>query len=218
MFATTPTLYYIHDPMCSWCWGFTPVWKAVQQKLQERYPETVKIQYILGGLAPDTDKIMPESMQVNIRDNWRKIQQEIPGIQFNYDFWTSCKPRRSTYPSCRSVIACGMQQQDLKDKMVVAIQQAYYLDAKNPSEEEVLIELAVDIGLDPEIFSDDLNSDTCNRLLEDDFLIRRKLGVHSFPSLVLVQRSEITNIPVDYNDSETILSTITHKLNLSGQG
>jgi len=52
-------LYYIHDPMCSWCWAFRPVWGEVQRRL----PETVSVTYLLGGLAPDSDAPMPESTQ-----------------------------------------------------------------------------------------------------------------------------------------------------------
>ena len=111
------TLYYIHDPMCSWCWGFRPVWDQVQDELQD----TVHIQYVLGGLAPDTDQPMPAKMQVSIRSNWQRIQREIPGTEFNYDFWTICQPRRSTYPSCRAVIASKMQQPLLEKELILAI-------------------------------------------------------------------------------------------------
>ncbi|MFT6977114.1 MAG: putative protein-disulfide isomerase, partial [Shewanella psychromarinicola] len=23
------TLYYVHDPMCSWCWGYRPTWDTL---------------------------------------------------------------------------------------------------------------------------------------------------------------------------------------------
>ncbi|MCW8956777.1 MAG: DsbA family protein, partial [Gammaproteobacteria bacterium] len=77
--SSNPTLYYIHDPMCSWCWGFRPVWQQVQAKL----PSQIKVQYVLGGLAPDSDNTMPQDMQINIATTWQTIQREIPGTQFN---------------------------------------------------------------------------------------------------------------------------------------
>jgi len=42
-------LYYFHDPMCSWCWAFRPLWNEIVTGL----PENVFAQRILGGLAPD---------------------------------------------------------------------------------------------------------------------------------------------------------------------
>jgi putative protein-disulfide isomerase len=209
--------------MCSWCWGFAPVWKQVRDQLQRRDPsqERLKIQYVLGGLAADTDKTMPENMQLSIRDNWRKIQQEIPSRVFNFDFWTQCQPRRSTYPACRAVVACGMQRPELMEEMIEKIQQAYYRQAKNPSDDSVLIELAKDMELDSEIFSKDLNSKGCQQLFEKDLLLSRRLGVSSFPSLILcrhniksdaLNRDTVTAIPIDYKNSKNILRNIEQVL------
>ncbi len=89
------------------------------------------VQYILGGLAPDTQDPMPQEMQT-----WLKIQQTIPGAGFNLDFWTTCQPRRSTYPACRAVIATRHQQPALEAAMILAVQEAYYLNASNPSDME----------------------------------------------------------------------------------
>lgn len=211
MKESSAVLYYMHDPMCSWCWGFRPVWDQVQDALQDK----VQIQYVLGGLAPDTDQPMSESMQINIRDNWKKIQQEIPGTEFNYDFWSVCQPRRSTYPSCRAVIACKMQQPELEKEMILAIQQAYYLQARNPSDEDVLIQLAVEIGLSANYFINDLRSGKCQSELESELLLTRKLYVSSFPALVLSQGIVDTAIPIDYNNSDNIIKQLFQTLNTS---
>lgn len=208
MTDSLPILYYLHDPMCSWCWGFRQTWSQVQEALSEK----VDVQYVLAGLAADTDKPMSEGMQLSIRDTWRKIQQEIPGTEFNYDFWSVCQPRRSTYPACRAVVACGMQQPKLKNMMLLAIQQAYYLNARNPSDEDVLIKIAEEIGLDRESFERDLKSDECRKKFEDDLHISRDLYVHSFPSLVLSQGKAIENIHIDYTSSKNILDQIVKKL------
>ena len=169
--------------MCSWCWGFRPVWTQVQLALADK----VDIQYILGGLAPDTDQPMPESMQQTISETWKRIQAEIPGTEFNFDFWSRCSPRRSTYPACRAIIASRMQRPELEGEMLKAIQHAYYLQAKNPSELSVLVSLAEQLGLDTQQFSDDMQSEVCQDVLLKEIELCRDIGVHSFPSLVLKQ-------------------------------
>ena len=208
MKQTLATLYYIHDPMCSWCWGFRPVWNQVQDELQDK----VHIQYVLGGLAADSDQPMPGNMQISIRSNWQRIQREVSGIEFNYDFWTFCQPRRSTYPACRAVIACKMQQPQLEKDMILAIQQAYYLDAKNPSDDDVLFQLADDIGLNSDIFVRDYKSNTCRNALEKELLLARKLYVSSFPALVLSQDAADTAIHIDYNNSNNIIKQLFQKI------
>ncbi len=57
------TLFYIHDPMCSWCWGFSHTWNKVKNSL----PSEINVQYILGGLAPDSSEVMPNEMHKKSR-------------------------------------------------------------------------------------------------------------------------------------------------------
>ena len=199
-----PILYYVHDPMCSWCWGFRTVWLDLQEKLKGK----VIIKYVLGGLAPDSDVSMPTDMQAMIRNTWKNIQREIPGTQFNYDFWAVCSPRRSTYPACRAIVACRMQQPEKDNEMLLAIQQAYYLQAKNPSDVDVLTQVAESIGLNPEKFSDDLISEACQSFLQDELQLASDISVSSFPSLVYSYRGVEKSIHISYNDSEYILQQV----------
>lgn len=208
MSSEMSTLYYVHDPMCSWCWGFRSVWQQVQEAIKDK----VSIRYVLGGLAPDNNQPMPESMRASIMETWRTIEKEIPGTEFNYDFWTACKPRRSTYPSCRAVIAAGLQGLHHEKSMLLAIQQAYYLQAKNPSDDDVLLQLAEDIGLDCDRFRHDYMSETCRNKLESELLLTRDLYVSSFPALVLSHDDTYTPIHIDYKGSNSILQQILQKL------
>ena len=50
MSVSSATLYYIHDPMCSWCWAYRPT----LMQLRENLPDDIRWQNVLGGLAPDT--------------------------------------------------------------------------------------------------------------------------------------------------------------------
>jgi len=197
-------LYYIHDPMCSWCWGFRPVWQQLQQALAGR----IEIRYLLGGLARDTDLPMPQAMQETIRETWKRIQREIPGTEFNFDFWTSCHPRRSTYPACRAIIACRMQRPDLEREMLLLIQQAYYLQAQNPSDLEVLIGLSDKLGLDTQQFANDIESELCRNTLLKEIEFCRNINIRNFPSLVLKQGKSYTSLDIDYNNYKKILNKI----------
>ena len=200
----TQILYYIHDPMCSWCWGFRPVLEQVKQAL----PGSIEVRYVLGGLAPDTDLPMPQAMQNTIRETWERIQHEVPGTEFNYDFWTKCSPRRSTYPACRAIIACRIQQPALESDMLLLIQQAYYLQAKNPSDLNVLVGLAEQLGLDTRQFVDDIQSEVCQKILLEEIEFCREINITSFPSLVLNQGKSYTSLDIDYNSSTFILNQI----------
>ena len=197
-------LYYVHDPMCSWCWGFSPTWSKIRSQL----PENVEVKYLLGGLAPDSQEPMPEDMQMAISGYWKKIQQHIPGTEFNFDFWQECEPRRSTYPSCRAVIAARKQKPELEREMIESIQKAYYLNAKNPSIDETLINIAGSLGLDEEKFAADLNSDETQQQLQKEINFGRQIGAQGFPSMILEKDGRYEYVPLDYNDPSAALKLI----------
>lgn len=201
------TLYYIHDPMCSWCWGFSPVWKQVREQL----PNDIQVNYLVGGLAPDSQEPMPEKMRIFLQQTWGNIQTKIPGTQFNFEFWEKNTPRRSTYPACRAALIARQSGKEID--MVEAIQHAYYLDAKNPSDDETLINLANAIGLDKEAFKSALNTQTTNQLLQQDIRAGQQLGAQGFPSLIVQRREKTSHIPLNYNNASTILSDIHQSLN-----
>ena len=195
--------------MCSWCWGFRPVW----QQLEERLRGTVNIVYVVGGLASDSDQPMLIGMQQNLEATWQRIQQQIPGTEFNYDFWlhaSKTKPRRSTYPSCRAVLAAKIQNPTLEHAMILGIQQAYYLNAKNPSNIDALTDVATSIGLQPEQFRHDMASQTVEMQLQEQLQLARRLSAQGFPSLVLSEGDRLHAISLDYNNSHTMQQAIVN--------
>ncbi|MFQ5344783.1 MAG: DsbA family protein [Mariprofundus sp.] len=212
MKASRPVLYYIHDPMCSWCWAFRPVWSELQIQLQAQLPNRLEIIYLLGGLAPDCDMPMPAETRTMIRRHWQTITQRVPGTVFNDAFWSECEPRRSTWPACRAVIAAAMQLPDDHDTMILAIQQAYYLQARNPSDDGVLIDLAVELGLDADRFRADLHAPETQTALDAQMQQVQQLGVQGFPSLVLKDGCGIRHIRIDYNDTDNMLQQLADLL------
>lgn len=197
-------LYYIHDPMCSWCWGFAPVLTQLLSAL----PEGIEVRRVLGGLAVDSDVPMPVEMQSMLQETWRRIEAKIPDTKFNFDFWTKCQPRRSTYPSCRAVIAARQQGAQFDALMTTAIQSAYYQQARNPSDIETLVELANELGLDVDRFKEDLLSEATQQALEAEIELSRELHAESFPSLVFEMGSATWAVPIDYRNAKPMLELI----------
>ena len=198
------TLYYAHDPMCSWCWAFRPSLDALIEKL----PKEINIIHLLGGLAPDSDIPMPENIRQYVLQNWRAIEKEVPETKFNYDFWDKCQPRRSTYPACRAVIAARKQKNKFDTTMTLAIQEAYYLQARNPSNYETLIELAGEIGADKNKFSKDITSPAIDNILKEEIQKCKNLNLKSLPSILFVNEKERIRIEPDYHNAEVMLNKI----------
>ena len=173
------TVYLIVDPMCSWCWGFRPVWDEFQATL----PDEVVVVDLMGGLAPDTEQPMDPPTRDYVQSAWRSVAERT-GARFNFAFWDECSPRRTTYPACRAVVAAGLQRPTARKLMYEAVQSAYFLLAKNPSEESTLIALAGEIGLDADRFAADLGSIAVNHQLAAELRQVREFGATGFPTLI----------------------------------
>jgi len=212
-------LYYIHDPMCSWCWGYRPVWDALQLNLSD----SIQVEYVAGGLAPDSSKPMPVEQQAMIKAHWHSIAEKL-GTEFNFDFWSNNTPRRSTYNSCRAAIAANKQSYQVQ--MVEAIQQAYYLRALNPSDNDVLIGLAKELSkqelskqestsklpFDLTRFTADFTSEETQQALIRQIHLARELTNQGFPSLVLECNNVRRQIVLNYKDYKATLADINKVL------
>ena len=68
---TGPHLVYFADPMCSWCWGFSPVIDTIRDQFGSDLP----IRLIMGGLRPGTTKPMDEAARRTTREHWEHVHK-----------------------------------------------------------------------------------------------------------------------------------------------
>lgn len=201
MTSSKSRFYYVHDPMCSWCWAHLPEWQKLEASLSELLP----VEYVLGGLAPDSDLPMSMAQQEAICGYWKKISHQL-GTEFNFDFWSENTPRRSTYPACRAVLAASWQ--NAMQAMNIALQKAYYLRAMNPSDIATHLILAEELGLNIEQFSNDLSSEKLAEQFNQQLALARSLPIQGFPSMVLLHQDKLYPIRLDYEDHRAALAQV----------
>lgn len=208
-------LHYVHDPMCAWCWCFAPrlseLIASIDAFNQASANKYIQINYLCGGLAKDTSAPMPIKLQQQIKGYWQKINQ-LYGTAFNFDFWDKNMPKRATYMANRAVLTAQKisEQDDFTSakEMISQIQKAYYLNALNPSEIDVLVNLSVILGYDERLFRETLLSAEINHLLKQHIHFSRFIGGNSFPSLIVEKNQQIINIPIDYQNSKTMFEQV----------
>ncbi|MBR9866657.1 MAG: DsbA family protein [Oceanospirillales bacterium] len=193
-------LIYVMDPMCSWCYAFQPHLRDMISRLRPG----VRIFCYMGGLAPDSDKPMPDEMQQAIAQTWHEIEQRT-GTHFNHEFWQKCQPRRSTYPACRAVISADLISTGTGMLMAEAIQKAYYQEARNPSDLSVLTELAEEIGLSRKRFSSQMCSEKTAQTLFEDLSFCQQNGIQGFPFLGIETPKGIKVISSGYCSRDQLL-------------
>src|SRR3990167_362664 len=74
----TPHLIYFADPMCSWCYGFSPVIGQIRQAFGRSLP----IRLVMGGLRPGTDTPTTEKAKAELVGHWGHVH-EATGLPFD---------------------------------------------------------------------------------------------------------------------------------------
>jgi putative protein-disulfide isomerase len=102
--------------------------------------------------------------------------------------------------------------------MIEAIQHAYYLDARNPSDLATLVDLAAEIGLDREHFSAEISSNTVDAQMREEVAFARHAPIRGFPSLIVRTKSGLQPVDVDYRDAEPMRRKIEMILTADAAG
>jgi len=173
-------LWYIADPMCSWCWGFAPIVKAIRLN----YSEYLKIEPVMGGLRPGTKLAMASEQRAEILSHWKAVNGRT-GQPFSFE---GAMPEGFIYdtePSCRGVVTIALINPELVFLLLESIQFSFYVEQKDVTNPEILAQLAAKIGVDMDLYIQVYESDEAKNKVSDHFNKVRRWGVNSFPTIAV---------------------------------
>lgn len=200
-------LIYVHDPMCSWCYGFRPTWKALKALL----PDGLPVVSVLGGIAGDSKVAMPDEMVDYLKRTWDRIESTC-GVSFNHDYWKQTPPPpRTTFISCRAVVAAE-RIAGRGEAFNERIQDAYYQEAKNVWDPKVLCDLASAFGFNRDRFKSELESEEVRAVHSEQQQLAQRLKVEGYPSVLLIREGEAFPITVRHGGPDTMAEDISDLL------
>lgn len=197
--ADVGVLSYIGDPMCSWCWGITPH----LERLQEYYKPQLKFETILGGLRPGGGEEWNDRMKAMLRDHWEHVQ-DYSGQPFNFDLLSSKEFNYDTEPSCRAVRVVRELAPQAEYSFFKEIQYKFYVKNEDPTGIGFYQSICENLEISYQKFSDLFLSEEYKKLVVEDFIHSRKLGVTSFPTVILRIDNREKLITNGYSDFESM--------------
>jgi putative protein-disulfide isomerase len=180
-----PLLWYFADPMCSWCWGFSPVIEA----LREAYRPRLKISLVLGGLRADTAPQTPAQRE-DILHHWHQVHART-GQPFRFE---NAMPEGFVYdtePPSRAVLAVGSLDAEKIFPMFKAIQSAFYVEGRDVTQAGTLADLATRLEVERGQFMQAFESEVVRSKTLAHFKHARQAGVRGFPTLILQQGQDL---------------------------
>ncbi|AUQ42110.1 DsbA family protein [Yersinia ruckeri] len=190
------TLHYIFDPLCGWCYGAAPLLKAAQNIAG------LTISLHAGGMMTG-----PNRRQIN--REWRnyvmphdKRIEELTGQPFGEDYFNGLLRDTSAIVDSAPPITAILVAETLTGRgldMLHRIQHAHYFEGQRISDTPILVELAGNIGLDKDTFSQTLQKmqgvATAQHIAESRALLE-KLQSKGFPTFALQNETgEVEIIP-----------------------
>ncbi len=172
-------LVYFADPMCSWCYGFSPVMAALADRFEDRLPLDV----VMGGLRAGNTEPMRDKDKDFIRGSWAKVGAATRQ-PFDMDFFNREGFIYDTEPACRAVVTARRLLPRMSLPFLARVQQAFYAENRDMTAAGEIADVAEEAGFDRVQFADAFASAEVRNATFQDFLLAQSLGIRGFPTLI----------------------------------
>ncbi|MFN3404654.1 MAG: DsbA family protein [Cytophagaceae bacterium] len=181
-----PKILYVYDPLCGWCYGFSPV----ILKAQEKYKDQFDFEVISGGMVVG-ERIGPIG-KVAPYIKWAyKDVEKAAGVKFGENFLTGIlEPGTAVFSSITPSVALSVFKAYQPDKSVLfasEIQKAIYFDGIEPENKQSYGKYAEKFGIPPAEFVAALSDRTFLKTASEEFKLSSKLGVKGFPTVFILK-------------------------------
>ncbi len=195
---------YVADAYCGWCWGFAPHLARFEAARSHQVPFRVISGGLFVGERSGPIKAYPHIPQAN-----QKIAQ-LTGAQFGEAYQALLSEgtvRIDSAAAARGLAGLRAQAPERGLRLLHQMQEAFYLHGQSLSDPATYRGIAAAEGLDAERAVAYLSSDEGRQAAEADFQLARRLGVNSYPTLLLLKDGVAHPLPAtgatlaDMNDA-----------------
>jgi len=170
---------YFADPMCSWCWGFSPtITKVIKQ-----YGTDFSLEPIMGGLRAGNSEVLDQKGKAYIREHWEHVR-DASGQAFDFTFFDRDEFIYDTEPACRAVVTMRRMAPQYAMAYLARVHRAFYAEGLDVTKGEMLAKLATELGIAGGTFLTEFESDDAKAETQGDFAVTHQARIPGFPTLV----------------------------------
>lgn len=192
-------LLYFADPMCSWCYGYSSVINTLA--------DTHQVEVVMGGLRAGETRPLNAAYRQQIQQHWRHVQ-EATGLPFDFENGMAEGFVYNTEPACRAVVTVQNLVPEYALPMLAAIQQAFYADAKDVTNVNVLADIASDFGIAHPLFLLTYEDDDTVAATQAQFDRAQEYAVAGYPTLLIKRQQRWRSLGMGYEP----LSAVAEKI------
>jgi putative protein-disulfide isomerase len=197
-----PTLLYVMDPLCGWCYGFSPVVKS----LQENWRDRLNFRVITGGMITGARVEPIAAMAGYILKAYRNVEGHT-GVTFGEAYLNVLRQGTAisnSEPSCRAIHAFSLQNPDLGIDFAHALQLGIFQDGHDWNNPEYFAEVAVRFGWEREAFLNIWNADAVRYSTQQEFQWVQAAGINGFPCVILEKKEQYYLVAQGYRPIDDV--------------
>ncbi|MBX9851063.1 MAG: DsbA family protein [Cytophagaceae bacterium] len=198
-----PELIYVYDPLCGWCYGFSPV----MMKLKKEYGESVKFTVISGGMIIDEREGPLSEKAAFIKWAYKNVE-EGSGIKFGEAFLKGPledgKMFFSSMPPSLALTVFKSLHEEKSVEFAGAIQKMIYYEGKDLNAVSSYTALLKDFNIDSAEFVKRFSDSAYKEKTINDFKYSNSLGVTGFPTVFFKKGEKIQLITRGYDSYDKV--------------
>ena len=203
-------IIYVTDPMCSWCYGFSPEIRKIRKHFEQW-----DFRLVMGGLRPyNTERIA--EMAGFLREHWEQVWHR-SGQAFDFGILRDPDFIYDTEPPARATVTVRSLVPDIEFEFFSEVQKAFYLRNCDTGRVETYHQILADLRLpiQPTKFTELFDSKEMKARVKSDFASAAALGVRGFPSLLINMQDQYFVVSRGYEKAESIVEYIEETVSSS---
>lgn len=201
-----PKVIYVYDPMCGWCYGFSPVIKDVENELKGNFD----FEILSGGMVIGDREGPIGDFADYILSAYKRVESTT-GIKFGEPYLELLKKKEYFTSSLKPSIALSYVK-EIKPEIAISfahdMQRLFYFDGKLLHLIESYLPLIEKYTLDKEAFFNALSSDEFKNKAFSDFNTSRQLGVSGFPTVLVLKNGKYQVISSGYTSKKELIKAL----------
>lgn len=199
-------LFYFYDPLCGWCYGFSPVIKA----LEEKYKGTISFEAMSGGMVLG-ERVKPLSeMHSYLREAMPRLE-DMTGVKFGEKYMEIFEEGSIMLNSETPCIAMTVfKSMSTQSSILFAseLQNALYFNGVDLNQLENYKNIVATFDLPWAVFKEKMLNEDYKRKTYEEFSIAQKSGISGYPSVVLQLNEKGYLIARGYRSEKEMIEVI----------
>ena len=205
-----PKLLYIYDPLCGWCYGFSPVVK----KIWQHYGDRMRCEVLSGGMAIG-QRAQPIGAGWSFIGRSLHVVEETAGVQFGEPFRQLVQEgtyRYDSEPPCIAMTVFKTYRPESAVLFAHDLQRALFYYGRDLNDAETYRTLVQTYDIDDDEFVKKLGEDRYRTATYEEFDTVSAMGVNGFPTLVYLDGEQGMALARGYRRYESIAPALDKAL------